>query len=104
MVVGATIGFRDHGVSGSSVRLLNAGLIGADVEADRYRRTPVGDERFTRRLMRRGLFGWIDAIPPALRRLGPPQDGDWPLPPGKFDEAVQEYLAPGQASRAPRTE
>jgi len=70
-------------------RLLAAGLIGADHAADRYWRTPAGAAFFERHMKRRGLFGWIDAIPPALRRLGPPVDGEWKLEPGEFDRAAR---------------
>jgi hypothetical protein len=72
-------------------RLIAAGLIGADLVADRYWHTDKGHELYERRMKRRGLFGWIEAIPPALRRLGPPQDGPWDLPPGAFDNAVREW-------------
>lgn len=72
-------------------RLVNAGLVGADLMADRYWHTEAGHDLYVRRMKRRGAFGWIDAIPPALRRLGPPQDGEWVLPPGSFDHAVREW-------------
>lgn len=91
-------------------RLINAGLIGADLAADRYWRTPAGHALFEQRMKRRGMFGWIDAIPPALRRLGPPNDGEWVLPPGSFDRAVRAWLRRGSAiawelmsRRRPRT-
>ncbi len=72
-------------------RLLAAGLIGADPEADRYWPTAAGAS--IRERWRHGLFGWIDAIPPQLQRLGKPRDTSWSLPEGKFDQAVQDYLA-----------
>jgi hypothetical protein len=72
-------------------RLMNAGLIGGDRLLGRYWRTPAGQELFEHRMKRRGLFGWMDAIPPALRRLGPPQDGSWDLPPGEYDRAIREH-------------
>jgi hypothetical protein len=78
-------------------RLINAGLIGADLTADRYWRTQAGHELFERRMKRHGLFGWIEAIPPALRRLGPPQDGEWVLPPGSFDRAARAWVRRGNA-------
>ena len=78
-------------------RLINAGLIGADLAADRYWRTQAGHELFERRMKRRGLFGWIEAVPPALRRLGPPQDGEWALPPGSFDRAARAWVRRGNA-------
>jgi hypothetical protein len=72
-------------------RLINAGLIGGDRVLGRYWRTQAGQELFERHMKRRGLFGWADAIPPALRRLGPPQDGSWELASGEYDRATREY-------------
>lgn len=72
-------------------RLVAAGLIGAQPEADRYWHTAAGRAMYRQRMKRRGLFGWIDAIPPALRQLGEPQDTAWSLPAGVFDRAVQEW-------------
>jgi hypothetical protein len=72
-------------------RLVAAGLIGADSVADRYWHTDKGRELHERCMKRRGLFGWIEAIPPALRGLGPPQDGHWDLSPGAFDNAVGKW-------------
>ncbi len=74
-------------------RLIHARLVQADIDADRYWRTEAGHDLWAREMKRRGLFGWIEGIPPALRRLGPPQDGVWALPPGAFDRAVGDYLA-----------
>jgi len=76
-------------------RLINAGLVGADRVSGRYWRTREGQELFARRMRRRGLFGWMDAIPPALRRLGPPQDGSWELEPGEYERVLRRY--PGKA-------
>ncbi|MBX6723601.1 MAG: hypothetical protein IRY92_10260 [Dactylosporangium sp.] len=73
-------------------RLVAAGLIGAQPEADRYWHTEAGRTLYRQRMKRRGLFGWIDAIPPALRRLGEPQDMPWSLPAGVFDRATQQWL------------
>jgi hypothetical protein len=73
-------------------RLLAVGLIGADAEADRYWLTETGWALYRQRMKRRGLFGWLDAIPPALGRLGEPEDSAWSLPAGAFDHAVREYL------------
>jgi hypothetical protein len=73
-------------------RLVAAGLIGADAEADRYWLTESGRALYRQRMKRRGLFGWMDAIPPALDRLGTPQDSVWSLPAGAFDQAVRDYL------------
>jgi hypothetical protein len=42
-------------------------------------------------MKRGGLFSWIEALPPALRRLGEPQDAAWSLPAEAFDRAVQEH-------------
>ncbi len=55
-----------------------------------------------RRRWRHGAFGWIDAIPPGLRRLGEPQDSDWLLPAGVFEAAVREYLARAAEWKTPR--
>jgi hypothetical protein len=73
-------------------RLVAAGLIGARPGSDRYWRTEAGGALYRQRMKRRGLFGWSDAIPPALRRLGQPQDIPWSLPTGAFDRATQEWL------------
>jgi hypothetical protein len=71
-------------------RLLAAGLIGADPEADRYWPTEAGAN--IRERWRHGAFGWIDAIPPQLQRLGEPRDTNWSLPEGMFDRAVLNHL------------
>lgn len=83
---------EEHEFCRAVPRLLAVDLIGADRDADRYWRTAAGQELFDRRMKRRGAFGWIDAIPPALRRLGEPRDSEWTLPPGAFATAVQDYL------------
>lgn len=72
-------------------RLLSVGLIAAECAADRYRPTEAGSA--IRRRWRHGAFGWIEAIPPQLARLGGPRDTAWSLPPGTFDAAVHQYLA-----------
>lgn len=72
-------------------RLVTVGLIGARAEADRYWHTEAGRVLYRDAMKRRGLFGWIDAISPALRRLGEPQESSWSLPAGAFDRAVEEY-------------
>ena len=73
-------------------RLVAAGLIGAQAEANRYWHTATGRALYRQRMKRQGLFGWIDAIPPALRRLGEPQDTPWTLPAGVFGRATDEWL------------
>ena len=72
-------------------RLVAAGLIGAEPEIDRYWHTEAGRALYRQRMKRRGLFGWIKAMPPALRRLGEPQDTAWSLPAGVFDDAAQQW-------------
>lgn len=79
-------------------RLVAAGLIGADIHADRYWLTEAGQSLYRHQMKGRGLFGWMDAIPPALHRLGEPQDSAWSLPPGAYDRAAREYLR--RASRS----
>ena len=81
-------------------RLAAAGLIDADAARERYWPTEAGAN--LRRRWRHGAFGWIEAIPPGLRRLGEPQDSDWPLPAGVFDAAVREYLARAAEWKKPR--
>ena len=76
-------------------RLVAAGLIGASPEADSYWHTAAGQTLYQRRMKRRGLFGWVEAIPPALARLGEPQDSAWALPTGVFDRALDGYLKKG---------
>ena len=79
--------------AGACARLMAAGLVDADADADRYRLTGSGRRLWQRRMRRRGLFGWIKAIPPALRGLGePPPAQPLPLPVGAFDRAVRQYL------------
>jgi len=75
----------------SAGRRRRAGLIGADADADRYWVTDAG--RDVRRRWRHGLFGWIEAIPPALRRQDAPEDAPWPLPEGVYEAAVRQYHA-----------
>jgi hypothetical protein len=72
-------------------RLAAAGLVEADAGTDRYQPTDVGAA--LRKPWRHGAFGWIQAIPPQLGKIGVPQDAVWCLPSGIFDRAVQEYLA-----------
>lgn len=69
-------------------RLVHAGLIGADVAADRYWHTEAGRELYS---TTKGLFNWTSLVP-ALKRLGPPHDDDgWHLAPGVFRRAVRKY-------------
>ncbi|WP_460666589.1 hypothetical protein [Kribbella swartbergensis] len=85
-------------------RLVAAGLIGADGETDRYWHTEAGRMLYRQRMTGRGLFGWMEAIAPALRRLAEPEDQAWSLPDGAFDRASKEYLreAHALASRHPK--
>jgi hypothetical protein len=78
-------------------RLVAAGLIGAHPEADRYWHTEAGQALYRQRMKGRGLFGRMEAIPPALHRLGEPQGTAWSLPVGVFDRATQEYLEQAKA-------
>jgi len=74
-------------------RLLGTGLISVDRTADQFRLTEAG--RQVVRRWRHGLFGWIDALPPALRRLGPPQPAEWSLPRSAYNQAVGQVLQAG---------
>jgi hypothetical protein len=80
-------------------RLVAAGLIGVQAEADRYWHTESGQAIRRRWIKQGGLFTWVDVIAPVLRRLGEPQDATWSLPAGAFDRAVQEHLQWGEAIR-----
>jgi hypothetical protein len=71
-------------------RLLGAGLIAVDETADHLRVTEAGEQVLRR--WRHGAFGWIDALPPALRRLGPPQPAEWSLPPEVYEQAIEQAL------------
>jgi hypothetical protein len=79
-------------------RLVAVGLIGASGDANRYWHTEAGQALHRRWVQHGGLFSWIDVIPPALRRLGEPQDAAWSLPAGVFERAVQAHLLWGQAA------
>jgi len=83
-------------------RLVAAGLVGADSTVDRYWQTESGRTLYAARMKGRGLFGWTDALPPALYRLGPPRDVEWSLPVGAFERAVNDYLGHAGQSRPPR--
>jgi hypothetical protein len=72
-------------------RLLAAGLIGADRQADRY--WPTKEGTAVRKRWRHGMFSWADAIEPQLERLGQPLITPWSLPEGKFDQALGSYRA-----------
>jgi hypothetical protein len=78
-------------------RLVAAGLVGAQAEADRYWHTEAGQALYQRWMKRGGLFSWLDVVQPALRQLGEPQDATWSLPAGAFHRAVQEHLQWGEA-------
>jgi hypothetical protein len=71
-------------------RLLGTGLIAVGNTADHFRLTEAGQQ--VRRRWRHGAFGWIDALPPALRRLGPPQLAEWSLPPSAYEQAIEQAL------------
>lgn len=71
-------------------RLLAAGLIEADPEADRYCPTPAGSRIKER--WRHGLFDWSNSLLPQLQRVGDPRDTDWSLAGGVFERAVRDYL------------
>jgi hypothetical protein len=73
-------------------RLIAAGLIGADPDADCYWHTEAGQALRRRWISRGGLFSWIDVVLPALNRRDEPQDSTWSPPPGTFGSAVQQYL------------
>jgi hypothetical protein len=83
-------------------RLVAIGLIGAQSDADRYWHTEAGQALRRRWINRGGHFSWIDVIPPALRRLGEPQDTAWSLPAGVFERAVQQHHQWGEAIRKRR--
>lgn len=69
-------------------QLLGAGLIVVDGTASHFRVTEAGQQVLRR--WRHGAFGWIDALPPALRRLGPPRPAEWSLPPGAYERAHEQ--------------
>jgi hypothetical protein len=72
-------------------RLHAAGLVEADLRVERLWLTESGQR--LRGRWQHGMFGWLDAIPPGLRALGPPKDTGWTLPPKLFAHAVREYQA-----------
>jgi hypothetical protein len=76
--------------AGAMGRLTAAGLVDADPNADRFWLTDAG-ARLHSRLDSRGMFAWMELIPPGLHRIGGPQDSEWSLPDGFFDRAVREY-------------
>jgi hypothetical protein len=82
---------QEEEFTGSVGRLIAAGLIDADAHRDRYWPTAAGAR--LRKHWKHGAFGWIEAIPPQLDRVGEPQDGAWSLPAGAFRSAVDQYLA-----------
>jgi hypothetical protein len=71
-------------------RLLGAGLISVDSATERFKLTVAGEQLVRR--WRHGLFGWIKALPPALRQYGPPRPVPWSLPPGSHGKALRAYL------------
>jgi hypothetical protein len=72
-------------------RLLAAGLIGVDQQADRY--WPTKEGTAIRKHWRHGMFTWANAIAPQLERLDQPLNAPWSLPRGKFDQALDSYRA-----------
>jgi hypothetical protein len=82
-------------------RLVAAGLIEAMAETDRYWHTEAGQALRRRWVKRGGLFSWIEVIPPALQRLGQPQDAAWSLPTGAFERAIQAHLQWGEEAIRP---
>lgn len=68
-------------------RLITAGLVGVNAEADQFWHTKAGRALYRKRLKRHGPFDWMDEIPPALQRFGEPQDFEWSLPAGAFERA-----------------
>jgi hypothetical protein len=70
--------------------LLGSGLIEVDDRAEHFRLTEAGQK--VRSRWRHGMFGWIDALPAALRRHGPPQPAEWSLAPGAYEHAVEEAM------------
>jgi hypothetical protein len=83
-------------------RLIAAGVVGAEADADRYWLTESGQAVYRRAMRRRGLFGWIDSMPAALRKLGEPRDTKWHLPTGAFKRATREYSKPSARTRENR--
>jgi hypothetical protein len=71
-----------------------------DDTADHFWLTEAGQQ--VRRRWRHGLFGWIDALPPALRRQGPLQPAEWSLPPGAYEQVMQAYQKAAERLRAKR--
>jgi hypothetical protein len=70
--------------------LVSAGLLGADRGAGRYWLTEAGQELAQRRDRGPELFhGTLSG----LRQLGPPERVPWPLAPGEFRRAVQDWHA-----------
>jgi hypothetical protein len=70
--------------------LLGSGLIVVEGSAEHFRLTEAGQK--VRSRWRHGMFGWIDALPPALRRHGPPEPAEWSLSPGAYEHAVEEAM------------
>jgi hypothetical protein len=71
-------------------RLLGAGLIVVDQSADHFRLTEAGQQ--VRSRWRHGAFGWIEALPPALRRHGSPVAAEWSLAPGAYEQAYRQAM------------
>jgi hypothetical protein len=81
-------------------RLLGAGLIAVNETAGHLRVTEAGQQVLRR--WRHGAFGWIDALPPALRRLGPPRPAEWSLPSDVYEQAIEQALQAYERERQAR--
>lgn len=91
---------REEEFTAAVGRLLAANLIEAEAASDRYGLT-TGTGSDLAKHWKHGLFGWIDAIPPACAASASPQDTDWSLPTGVFQTAVDGYLARAAQRRNP---
>jgi hypothetical protein len=68
-------------------RLIGAGLMGADVDGDRYWLTAEGYSLFQRLLPE----PWYEVVLPALRGLGDPSPEQLALPSGSFGRAAKRH-------------
>jgi hypothetical protein len=72
-------------------RLIAAGLMSADVAADRYWLTAEGYALRQRLLPDSHNYTWYDAVLPGLRSLGEPAPDRLPLPDGTFRRAAKRH-------------